>query len=361
MALDNASLLSQLMERSQMQRVDISNLQSRNNVFSNTYNSDWSDHSNSMWWEPQNAQQGGYWQPPQPHIQYATPNSSSSIDYNQKLNELICLVQGSQNQDNEAQQEGYWQPYEEFYSTPMQPPQRLDHLDKQIGQIAEFVGQFRDQGELPSSTIANPKGEFETAKEIMLRSDKEVGTDPQPSKSNHKEEEYTQPTERVETPLPEAPIAPMPSNTGMVVPNFIIFNPVPTSIPIPCRFMTSKEEEGEKDILEALPKVTSKECHEFIKEDVLETTKSKEVKFDDIGQVITITCNLAKSNIPETFKGVVFVIEFLSDKTSKFFSNSFTFYTNLLFFMNQAPTLEFKPLPVHFKYHLPFKDQFHAV
>ena len=177
MALDNASLLSQLMERSQMQRVDIFNLQSRNNVFSNTYNSDWSDHSNSMWWEPQNAQQGGYWQPPQPHIQYAQPNLSSSIDYNQKIDELICLVQGLQNQDNEAQQEGYWQPYEEFYSTPMQPPQpaqtnsgtslyndtviklltnlsegqenqnkamqnqdkRVDHLEKQIGQIAEFV------------------------------------------------------------------------------------------------------------------------------------------------------------------------------------------------------------------------------
>ena len=120
MALDNASLLSQLMERSQMQRVDISNLQSRNNVFSNTYNSDWSDHSTSMWWEPQNVQQERYWEPP--HIQYAQPNSSSSIDYNQILNELNSLVQGSQNQVKEAQQGEYWQPYKEFYTTPMQPP-----------------------------------------------------------------------------------------------------------------------------------------------------------------------------------------------------------------------------------------------
>ena len=157
MALDNASLLSQLMERSQMQSVDIFNLQSRNNVFSNTYNSDWSDHSNSMWWEPQHVQEEGYWQPyeefystpmqpPQPHIQYAQPNLSSSIDYNQKLNELICLVQGSQNQVKEGQNQD----------------KRLDHLEMQIGQIAEFVGQFRDQGELPSSTIVNPKGGFET-------------------------------------------------------------------------------------------------------------------------------------------------------------------------------------------------------
>ena len=168
MALDNASLLSQLMERSQMQSVGTFDLQSRNNVFSNTYNSDWSDHSNSMWWEPQNAQQGGYWQPPQPHIQYAQPNSSSSIDYNQKLNELICLVQGSQNQVKEGQNQD----------------KRLDYLEKQIGQIAEFEGQFCDQGELPSSTIANQKGEFENTNAIMLRSDKEVGTDPQPSKGD---------------------------------------------------------------------------------------------------------------------------------------------------------------------------------
>ena len=31
--------------------------------------------------------------------------------------ELISLMQGSQNQAKEAQQEGYWQPYEEFYES----------------------------------------------------------------------------------------------------------------------------------------------------------------------------------------------------------------------------------------------------
>ena len=56
MALDNASLLSQLMERSQMQRVGtFDHNQSRNDVFSNTYDLDWSDQSNSMWWEPQHV------------------------------------------------------------------------------------------------------------------------------------------------------------------------------------------------------------------------------------------------------------------------------------------------------------------
>ncbi|KAM0956547.1 hypothetical protein ACFX2A_025306 [Malus domestica] len=52
---------------------------------------------------------------------------------------------------------------------------RVDQLEKQIGQIADFVSKFRDPGQLPSLTIQNPKGGFETAKAITLRSGKEVG------------------------------------------------------------------------------------------------------------------------------------------------------------------------------------------
>ncbi|KAB2617383.1 UBX domain-containing protein 4 [Pyrus ussuriensis x Pyrus communis] len=55
----------------------------------------------------------------------------------------------------------------------------------------------------------------------------------------------------------------------------------------------------------------------------------------------------------------VFVIEFLSEHTGKAPPRiSIFFYTNMLL-MIQAPTLEFKPLPDHLKYHPPFKDQFH--
>ncbi|KAM2216022.1 hypothetical protein TB1_022132 [Malus domestica] len=56
-------------------------------------------------------------------------------------------------------------------------------MEKQIGQIEEFVGQFREQGKLPSSTVVNPKRGFESAKAISLRSGKQVGSDPQPSNS----------------------------------------------------------------------------------------------------------------------------------------------------------------------------------
>ena len=36
--------------------------QSRGNMYSNTCNSNWRDYSNQMWDEPQQFQQGGYWQ-----------------------------------------------------------------------------------------------------------------------------------------------------------------------------------------------------------------------------------------------------------------------------------------------------------
>ncbi|CAN6679428.1 unnamed protein product [Malus baccata var. baccata] len=143
---------------------------------------------------------------------------------------------------------------------------RVDQLEKQIGQIAEFVEQFRDQGKLPSSTIANPNGGFETAKAITLRSGKEVGAGLTPSKSGHKEdkklqfeeEESSQPTAKVETPLPQVSIAPKPSNLsnkGKNVLNSILTNVFPSNVPFPSRFLQSKNEDEEKDVLETFRQV----------------------------------------------------------------------------------------------------------
>ncbi|CAN6704207.1 unnamed protein product [Malus baccata var. baccata] len=95
---------------------------------------------------------------------------------------------------------------------------RVDQLEKQIGQIAEFVGKFRDPGQLPSSTIPNPKGGFESAKAITLRSGKEVGAGPT-LKTGHNEDEILQMEEEES------------------------------------RFMQTKKEKAEKDILETFGKV----------------------------------------------------------------------------------------------------------
>ncbi|KAM2196781.1 hypothetical protein ACFX1Q_000269 [Malus domestica] len=139
-------------------------------------------------------------------------------------------------------------------------------MEKQIGQIAEFVGQFREQGKLPSLTVVNPNGGFESATATSLQSGKQVGSDTQPSNSRSneveeliiEEDEQSTPTVRVETPLPQAPKAHKPSNStnkGKEVPILINSNVVPPNVPFPRRFMQSKKEEAEKDILETFRKV----------------------------------------------------------------------------------------------------------
>ncbi|CAN6583782.1 unnamed protein product [Malus baccata var. baccata] len=143
---------------------------------------------------------------------------------------------------------------------------RVDHLEKQIGQIADFVGKFRDQGQLPSSTIPNPKGGFESAKAILLRSGKEVGACSKPSTSGLKEDEKLKfeeeeeglPTAKVFPPLPQASSTPNLSNSsnkGKNVSNSVPTNVLPSNFPFPSRFMQTKKEEAEKDILETLRKV----------------------------------------------------------------------------------------------------------
>ncbi|CAN6569164.1 unnamed protein product [Malus baccata var. baccata] len=117
-----------------------------------------------------------------------------------------------------------------------------------------------------SSTVINLNGGFEYAKAISLRSGKQVGSDPQSSKlrSNEVEEliieedEQSTHTSRVETPLPQAPNAPKPSNSankGKEVQILINSNVVPPNVPFPRRFMQSKQEETENDILETFKKV----------------------------------------------------------------------------------------------------------
>ncbi|CAN6576809.1 unnamed protein product [Malus baccata var. baccata] len=171
--------------------------QQRNDPFSNTYNPGWHDHPNFKWREPQQGQQQntfrqqppGFYQKPfapnQTQMQSAPTNSGTSLDNDTILKLLNTLSQGQENQTTALQSQA----------------KRVDYLEKQIGQIAE----------LPSSNVANPKGGFETAKAITLRSGKQVGTEPQASKSSQKEDEkllfeeepQITPTGRVEHPMPQ--------------------------------------------------------------------------------------------------------------------------------------------------------------
>ncbi|CAN6573192.1 unnamed protein product [Malus baccata var. baccata] len=156
-------------------------------------------------------------------------------------------------------------PVEDQAKAMQNQDKRVDQLEKQIGQIAEFVGKFRDPGQLPSSTIPNPKGGFESAKAITLRSGKEVGAGSS-SKTGHnedellqlEEEESKQPTAKVVPPLPQVPNVPnLPnsSHNGKNVSNSVHTNVFPSNVPFPSRFMQTKKEEAEKDILETFRKV----------------------------------------------------------------------------------------------------------
>ncbi|CAN6576808.1 unnamed protein product [Malus baccata var. baccata] len=226
--------------------------QPRNDPFSNTYNPGWRDHPNFKWREPQQGQQQngfrqqppGFYQKPfaptQPQAQTTQTNSGSSIDNDQIFQLLTSMAQGMQSRDK-----------------------RMDELEKQVGQIAEFMGQFREQGKLPSSTVVNPKGGFETAKAITLRSGKEVGTEPTPSKSNPEEdekfqieeEEQAKATARIEQSLPHPPNASNLSAIGKKGSISINSNVIPPDVPFPSRFLQAKNEEEEKDVLEMFRKV----------------------------------------------------------------------------------------------------------
>ncbi|KAM0985937.1 hypothetical protein ACFX2C_013162 [Malus domestica] len=132
-----------------------------------------------------------------------------------------------------------------------------------MGQILEFLGQFREQGKLPSSTIVNLKGGFESAKAITLRSGKDFGNHKKPVKQSlnkdekllQEEEHGAQATAREDQSLPQPHLASKLSQPIKVSPNTNSSSSIPLNVPFPSRFRQSKKEENEKDILETFRKV----------------------------------------------------------------------------------------------------------
>ncbi|CAN6679410.1 unnamed protein product [Malus baccata var. baccata] len=233
--------------------------QPRHDPYSNTYNPGWRDHPNFKWRDPQQPQQqGGFRQQPpgfytkpfvpnQNQVQSAPTTSGISLDNDQVVKLLTTLTQEVQTQNKERQIQD----------------KRVDNLEKQMGQIAEFMGQIREQGRLPSSTVMNPNRGFETAKAIMLKSGKQVGTDSNTSKSSQDEEDKllqeeaqgAKPKAKDDQTLPNSSSPPKPSQTTKVSPNSTFSSSIPLNVPFPGRFRQSKKEEAEKDILETFRKV----------------------------------------------------------------------------------------------------------
>ncbi|CAN6695162.1 unnamed protein product [Malus baccata var. baccata] len=177
--------------------------QPRHDPYSNTYNPGWRDHPNFKWREPQQPQnQGGFRQQPP----------------------------------------GFF-------------PKTYGPLQNQAQSGPSASGKFRDPGQLPSSTIPNPKGGFESAKAILLISGKEIGADSTPSQHRGG---IKHAHGKGGPPLPQAPSSPNLSksaNKGKNVSNSVHTNVFPSNVPFPSRFMQTKKEEAEKDILETFRKV----------------------------------------------------------------------------------------------------------
>ncbi|CAN6586221.1 unnamed protein product [Malus baccata var. baccata] len=107
--------------------------QPRGDPFSNTYNQGWRDHPNFRWRDAQQpAQQSGFRQPPgffprlmapqpPPQAQSSQNNSGTSINDDKTYQLLTTMAQGLQTQAKE-----------------------VNELKKQMGQMAEFLGQIRE-------------------------------------------------------------------------------------------------------------------------------------------------------------------------------------------------------------------------
>ncbi|CAN6678112.1 unnamed protein product [Malus baccata var. baccata] len=182
-------------------------------------------------------------------------NDPFSNTYNLVIQLLTTLAKGQENQAKDMHN----------YAKEVQNQAReVTELKRQMGQMAEFMGQFsREPGKLPSSTDVNPKGGFESAKAITLRSEQEVGSDTSPSKSNQTEDEKMQseekeqglPSTRTEQSLLQPPTHPNSTTKGKLGSNSMTSNSIPTNAPFPRRFMQSKKDESDKDILDTFNKV----------------------------------------------------------------------------------------------------------
>ncbi|CAN6711702.1 unnamed protein product [Malus baccata var. baccata] len=136
------------------------------------------------------------------------------------------------------------------------------NLRNKLGRLPSLLGSLENKESFLVHPFANPKGGFETANAIMLRSGKEVGAGSS-SKTGHNEDEILQmeeeesrlPTAKVEPQVSNAPKPSNLSNKGKNVLNSSPTNVFPLNVPFRSRFLQSKNEEEEKDVLETFRKV----------------------------------------------------------------------------------------------------------
>ncbi|XP_024163856.1 uncharacterized protein LOC112170792 [Rosa chinensis] len=158
---------------------------------------------------------------------------------------------------------------------------RMDAMEKQLGHVVDFMTKGPEGGKLPSNTIPNPKGGFESANAITTRSGRIINDVPkaQMHTTVHIDEEQETPiskrkenngpaTSRIETDLAipdpatsriegslQSPTKPETkgkvSNSSIPVNTNAFLSPMP----FPRRFAKSKQEESDMAVLDTFKKV----------------------------------------------------------------------------------------------------------
>ncbi|CAN6559855.1 unnamed protein product [Malus baccata var. baccata] len=208
--------------------------------YSNNYNVGWRDHPHLKWNNQDNGQQSipnNYNRPPgffqaRPHAPFQPQQQQAP---SKSLEDLIASLANS------------------TQSHQQKTHKAIENLERQMSQLASLMGQQHQPGRLPSQTVTNPNAEQLNA--MTLRSGKEVFEHPrmQQGELQTKNLEQDEASTEIEKSSKAVELNKKNSNTVRKEIQNSFNSCVP--IPFPRRFMKSKKEQTDKEILDTFRKV----------------------------------------------------------------------------------------------------------
>ncbi|CAN6545159.1 unnamed protein product [Malus baccata var. baccata] len=207
--------------------------------YSNNYNAGWRDHPHLKWNNQDNGQSvpNNYNRPPgffqaRPHAPFQPQQQQAP---SKSLEDLIASLANS------------------TQSHQQKTDKAIENLERQMSQLASLMGQQHQPGRLPSQTVTNPNAEQLNA--MTLRSGKEVFEHPrmQQGELQTKNLEQDEASTEIEKSSKAVELNKKNSNTVRKEIQNSFNSCVP--IPFPRRFMKSKKEQTDKEILDTFRKV----------------------------------------------------------------------------------------------------------
>ncbi|CAN6681932.1 unnamed protein product [Malus baccata var. baccata] len=192
--------------------------------YSNNYNAGWHDHPHLKWNNQDNGQQSvpnNYNRPPgffqaRPQAPFQPQQQAPSKSLEDLIASLANSTQSHQQKTDKA----------------------IENLERQMSQLASLMGQQHQPGRLPSQTVVNPNAEQMNV--VTLRSGKEVFEQDEASTETEKSPKDTKLNKKDSDKVSKE----VQNSFNSCVP-----------IPFPRRFMKSKKEQTDKEILDTFRKV----------------------------------------------------------------------------------------------------------